>query len=206
MTFIIGLTGGIGSGKSTAAQFFAECGVPVIDADMVAKDLVKPSQSAFKKIVERYGTSILAQNGEINRKALREKIFNHVEDRLWLEALLHPAIYLQLQEKISEIDYPYCVVVIPLLAEHFEQYQQLVNHVLVIDTSEQYQLEWTAKRDHCSQSLVKKMMLTQTSRPERSKIANTILLNTGNLDELKDKIKNLHQMFLEISKGKEPPL
>lgn len=202
MTFIVGLTGGIGSGKSTAAQFFAECGAPVIDADIVARDLVKPSQSAFNKIVERYGASIVDQSGEINRKALREKIFNHIEDKQWLEALLHPAIYLQLQEKISEIDYPYCIVVIPLLSEHFEQYQQLVNHVLVIDTSEQYQLEWTAKRDHCSQSLVKKMMLAQATREERNKIADTLLLNTGNVDELKNKIIDLHHWFLDKSKGK----
>jgi dephospho-CoA kinase len=103
MTYIVGLTGGIGSGKSTIAHFFAECGAPVIDADIIARDLVKPSQSAYLKIVERYGESILEKNGELNRKVLREKIFNHIDEKLWLEALLHPAIYLRLHEKISEI-------------------------------------------------------------------------------------------------------
>lgn len=197
MTYVVALTGGVGSGKSTVARFFAELGAPIIDADHIAHVLVKSSEPAFQKIVERFGPEVLNQAGELNRPLLREKIFNNTDDKKWLEALLHPAIYHQIQEKIREVNYAYCIVVVPLLAEHYEQYQHLVNHVLVVDTTQELQLKWAVKRDNCDESLVKKIMCVQTSRAARLKIADTVLHNEGTLEVLKKNIMDLHLVFLK---------
>ncbi len=199
MTYIVGLTGGIGSGKSTVAQFFNDLGVPIIDADIIARDIVTPGKSAFTEIVNRYGQKIL-KNGEINRNALRDIIFNSLEEKEWLEALLHPIIFQKIVQKISEINYPYCIVVIPLLYETFSRYKALLGNVLVVDVTEEQQLVWASQRDNCDKSLIKKMMDSQATREQRLSIANTIVTNDTTLDALKNKIKDLHQIYLDNAK------
>lgn len=196
MTYIVGLTGGIGSGKSTVAEFFREVGAPIIDADVIARTLVAPGKPAYEAIAHHFGPSILEPDSTINRHLLREIIFQHLEEKKWLEELLHPLIFHVFRNEISKITYPYCIVVVPLLAEHFSLYKNDFDHVIVIDTTETHQLNWAAKRDHCSESLIKKIILTQATREERLSIANTVLSNKSNLETLKNKVKDLHHLFL----------
>lgn len=195
MTYVVGLTGGIGSGKSTVAAFFAKLGVPIIDADIIARDLVIPGQATFNAITAHFGPTILDSQGNINRPLLRDIIFNQPDKRAWLEALLHPLIYLALRQEISKVTAPYCIVVVPLLAEHYALYQSAFDHIIVVNTTEAHQLRWTTKRDHCDENLVKKIIQTQASSEERIKIADTVLSNKGNFEELENEVKNLHLLF-----------
>lgn len=199
MAYVVGLTGGIGSGKSTVAEYFREFGAPIIDADVLARELVMPGKPAFEAIVHHFGPSILAEDGTLNRHLLREIVFNHLEEKAWLESLLHPLIFHVFRQEISKVTYPYCIVVVPLLTEHYELYKNDFDHIIVIDTTEAHQLAWAAKRDHCSESLIKKVILTQASRDERLNIANTVLSNKSNFETLKNKVKDLHHMFFTQS-------
>jgi dephospho-CoA kinase len=199
MSYVVGLTGGIGSGKSTVAQCFRVLGAPIIDADVIARSLVTKGQPAYHEIIHQFGPKILTQTSEINRPLLRELIFNHPEHKKWLEALLHPAIYRIIIQEISKVDYPYCIVVLPLLTEQYPLYQSMIDHVLVIDTSQENQTAWTVKRDNSNADLVIKMIQSQVSREDRLKIADTVIPNDSNLATLENKIKNLHQVFLNKS-------
>lgn len=192
MTFVVAITGGMGCGKSAVAQFFSDLGVPVIDADQIARDLVAKGQRALADIIKHFGPKILKSDGELNRGLLREIIFNHPEEKKWLEGLLHPLIYQTLADKISEINYTYCITVIPLLTEQYALYQKLIDYVVLIDASEEQQLAWVTKRDSCSNALIKKMIYSQATPQERLKIADTVLLNNSTLEELKKKVLNLH--------------
>ncbi len=199
MTFVIGLTGGIGSGKTTTADFFKELGVPVIDADLIAKALVAKGSEALSKIIEHFGSDLLLDNGELNRSALREIIFENNDERLWLQSLLHPAIQSTIQQEIRKVTAPYCIVVIPLLAENFNAYQHLLNHIIVVQASEFLQVARVSERDKTPQETIKKMLHTQASPAERLKIAQSILHNTGSLEELCETVKTLHLGFLQKS-------
>lgn len=196
MTYVVGLTGGIGSGKSTVAEFFAEFGVPIIDADILSRTLLSDQPNLLSQIAARFGNKILQKNGQLNRSLLRDIIFHQPEDKKWLEQLLHPLIHQAIVEAIKKINYPYCIVVIPLLAEQYSLYQDLIDHILVIDASQEQQLAWTVKRDNCSEALIQKMIASQASREQRAKIANTLLKNNQLITTLKNKVKSLHQAFL----------
>lgn len=197
MTYKIGLTGGIGSGKSAASQFFSELGVPIIDADTISRELVAPGHIALTKIVERFGAQLIQANGELNRLALRELIFNDPKEKRWLEQLLHPLIYQAITLQLNQIHDKYCIIVIPLLAENFEKYQSLLDHVIVIDTNENQQLTWASSRDKTNKTNIQKIIHSQSSRQKRLSIADTVLPNDGTLDDLKTKIKNLHKSILK---------
>ncbi|MGD9592293.1 MAG: dephospho-CoA kinase [Candidatus Berkiella sp.] len=196
MTYIIGLTGGLGAGKTAAADFFKQVGVPIIDADVIAKSLVTQNSPALSKIVEHFGTQILLENGELNRSALREIIFENPLERKWLENLLHPEIRTRIKQQIKEVTYPYCIVVIPLLAENYAAYQDLLHHVIVVQTTPSLQKHRISIRDKSTDTLIDKMLQSQVTQEERLKIAHTILPNSGTLDELNAKVKLLHQGFL----------
>lgn len=197
MTYVVALTGGMGSGKSTAANFFADLGVPIIDTDQIARDLVTPSQPALLQIIQKFGKSILQPNGELDRFAMREIIFNHPDYKLWLENLLHPLIREKVKAAISKVNYPYCIVVIPLLAEHYHDYQKIIDHIINIDVSEDKQILRAALRDQNPESLIKKMLESQVTRQDRIKIADTVLHNNDNVEALQNKIKELHLFFLK---------
>ena len=197
MTFIVGLTGGIGSGKSTAAQYFQEFGATIIDADAIAHQLVKPQQPALKKIIDHFGEEFLLPNGALDRRALRNVIFDNLSERLWLEELLHPLINQEILNQIQTVTYPYCIVVIPLLVEHYEKYQHLLDYVIVMKTSLEQQLSWGAKRERASVDEIQKIIDAQATQGERSKIANAILDNEGSLEVLKSKVQELHLAFLK---------
>lgn len=192
---VIGLTGGIASGKTAITQLFAKRGAPILDTDEFAKALCQPGEGVFDAIVERYGNNIL-KDGLLDRAQLRNIIFNEPEEKQWLEALLHPLIRDKVKQEIQKIHFPYCIVAIPLLTENYPY--PLIDRVLVIDCSEEIQLKRLIQRDSISLELAKKILLNQASRQNRLAIANDIIENEGSLEELEQKVEALHQFYLQL--------
>lgn len=196
---IIGLTGGIGSGKSTVAQFFRDLKVTVIDADHITRQLVAPDQPAFKKILHHFGPSILQKEGTLNRALLRDRLFESLEDRKWLEALLHPLV----KAEISTLSFHtpkghYTVVEIPLLFE--AECQDLVDRILVVDCFPAKQIERVMQRDGATQLGVEAIMATQTTRENRLTAAHDVIENEGSREALKAKVLAIHHYYNELAK------
>lgn len=196
-TSIIGLTGGIGSGKTTAANFFAELGVTVIDADVIAREVVTPGSNTLKKIIAHFGSEIADSSGALQRSKLREIIFNDVNAREWLENLLHPLILQEIHRQAEKTHASYCIAVIPLLLE--KNAHEGIDRILVIDAPEDLQIERAKQRDDLSETQVKNILATQLSRAQRLTKADDVILNDNDLKSLKQKIKALH---IEYLKGK----
>lgn len=194
--WILGLTGGIGSGKSAAAERFAELGVHVVDADQVARSVVEPGSAALAQIVDRFGVPILASSGELNRAALRERIFTSVEDRRWLERLLHPLIRQEIWASLSRAESPYAVLVSPLLVES-RQHEQ-VDRVLVVDVPEDLQLQRVLARDQVSEDQVRAILAAQARREDRLRHANDVLVNDRDLSWLRQEVDRLHDRYLQL--------
>lgn len=193
--YIVALTGGIGSGKSTATEIFTQLGVPIIDTDVLARLVVAPHTPLLHTLVAHFGQGILQSDGALDRTALRTIIFADLKQKKWLESQLHPAIDQCILEQIQHIEYPYCIVVIPLLVENYDRYSNLVDHILVIDLPEAEQLARATLRDQ-DPELIQKIIQSQASSPERLKIANTIISNDGNLASFKNKIVGFHKSML----------
>lgn len=194
--WILGLTGGIGSGKSAAAERFAELGVHVVDADQVARSVVEPGSAALAQIVDRFGGPILASSGELNRAALRERIFTSVEDRHWLERLLHPLIRQEIWASLSRAESPYAVLVSPLLVESAQHEQ--VDRVLVVDVPEDLQLQRVLARDQVSEDQVRAILAAQARREDRLRHANDVLVNDRDLSWLRQEVDRLHDRYLQL--------
>ena len=199
MTLTIGLTGGIGSGKSTVARLFSELGIAVFDTDSIAKELVSPGQPALQEIKSAFGNDYILESGDLNRDLVKQKIFENENLRQQLESILHPKIREQLQSAIASSESPYCIAVIPLLLE--KNWQNDVDRVLVIDLPEEAQLTRTVSRDGISEALANKIMQTQVSRSKRLSQANDIIDNSGSLDQLAPQVNQLHNKYLELSKN-----
>jgi len=197
--FIVGLTGGIGSGKSTVSELFHDQGIQVIDADTIARDLVIPDTPCFKAIVEHFGEDVLETTGTLNRTYLRELIFNDDNQRKWLESLLHPAIREEIDRQISESKSAYIILSVPLLIES-DQYD-FVDRVLVIDVPEKTQLERIKARDASSEKLIREIMASQVSRERRLAVADDTLDNSGSQDTLRQQVLLLHEHYLQIVNG-----
>jgi len=195
MSYVLALTGGIGSGKSFAAKLFAQLQVPIIDADRISKSLTQPESIAYHEIVAHFGNNILLDDKQINRSKLREIVFQEPKHRIWLEHCLHPRILDAIKHQIHSIKAPYCIVVIPLLAENFEQYQELIDHVVVVDLDDKTRFERLMKRDKQSLEALKKIIATQATSLQRAKIANTILDNSGTPEQLTHQVLKLHELF-----------
>lgn len=193
---VIGLTGGIGSGKTTVANLFAEWGIPIIDADDIARRITEPHEMAYEKIVSHFGKNILDSNQKINRKQLREIIFNNAVEKKWLEDLLHPLIRHAMHEKIKTISAPYCICVIPLLAESSDI--DFINRVLVVHTPLQLQLSRAKNRDNATESDIQKIIASQANDATRLTIADDVIENTGDLVSLQQKVFALHRSYLQI--------
>jgi len=198
-TWILGLTGGIGSGKSRAAQCFAELGIDCVDADQVAREVVKPGSAALKTIAERFGAQILLEDGSLNRAALRRLIFAEQEQRKWLENLLHPLIRAQLLADLSAVGSPYAILVSPLLIETDQRL--ICSRLLVIDVPRELQIERGMQRDGNSREQIEAILNAQLSREERLKHADDVLVNDRNLAWLQSEVKRLHQDYLELSQA-----
>ena len=199
MPLIIGLTGGIGSGKSEASRRFAERGVAVVDADIVAREVVEQGMPALTEIAAHFGSDVLDANGNLNRSRLRAIIFSNPAEKQWLESLLHPIINAEIRNQLASATSTYSILASPLLLE--TQQFQLVDRILVIDTSEQLQLERAIHRDINNEAQIKAIMQTQLTRQERCARATDIIKNHGSIDELDTQVEKLHQRYLELAQS-----
>ncbi|MDD1782274.1 dephospho-CoA kinase [Enterovibrio sp. ZSDZ35] len=197
MSLVIGVTGGIGSGKSTVADLFAAKGIDVIDADIIARQVVEPGTPGLNAIEKKFGRSMLTSEGALNRSALRAHVFSHPEDKAWLNALLHPKIREAMIEQTQQSTTPYCLLVVPLLVEN--GLQSLCQRVLVVDVSENTQIKRTGLRDNSSVEQVKNILNAQASRTERLAIADDIVNNDGDDKELIPQIDALHAQYLQLA-------
>ena len=195
--FVVGLTGGIGSGKSAATAYFEKLGIDIVDADEVARDVVAPGSEGLKEIVNRFGNSILLKDGNLNRAALREKVFSDINEKNWLNNLLHPLIRLRMQHLIGESTSPYCILSVPLLVEN--KLTEMCNYVVVVDCPETMQLERALKRDGSTEETIRNIMASQATRNERIEAADTVLDNSTTLSALSAQIADLHTTLLVLS-------
>lgn len=194
--FIVGLSGGIGSGKSTAANFFKPL-VDVIDADEVARSVVKPNSQTLGIIVSHFGNHVLLPDGSLNRSWLRDKIFSDLNEKTWLENLLHPIIHTEIISMLENTRSPYCILMSPLLLETDQHL--LVNRILVIDAPEDEQIERIKKRDNTSAEAVKTIISTQLTRQMRLQKADDIIINTKDMAALEKSILYLHNIYIELA-------
>ncbi len=196
---VVGLTGGIGSGKSAVTKIFEGLGVKVVDADVASRQPVMKGEPALKKIAEKFGANILTSEGELDRRKLREIIFNDNSAKDWLENLLHPLIHQILIDDLTSASSSYAILVSPLLFETNQK--DLCSKTIVIDTSEDRQIDRTSKRDNVEPSQVKLIIDSQIDRKSRNELADIIILNDGSLQELEEKVKKFHEdLEKEISK------
>ena len=193
----VGLTGGIGSGKSTIASLFTMRGVPVIDTDEIARSLTEPGQEAFIEIVRIYGDTILDEGRRIDRHKLRERVFDNADDRRRLENILHPRIRTIVREKLAALEAPYGILVVPLLVE--SGFTDLVDRVLVVDTFENVQIQRTAARTGLSELEIRKIMSTQASRAQRLQQANDVIENNADRKQLEGEVERMHQWYQSLA-------
>lgn len=193
----VGLTGGIGSGKSTVANLFRLKNVDVIDADKIARDVVSPGSEALNEITQHFGLNILNDDKSLNRAALREIVFNNAEQLKWLNQCLHPRIRNEINAQVAQARSRYVILDIPLLFENNLQY--LADRVLVVDVPEDIQIARVTLRDGSSPELVKSIMSRQVSRQHRLSHADDVIDNTQSLDQLKTVVGELHQKYLVIA-------
>ncbi|MBI3546538.1 MAG: dephospho-CoA kinase [Gammaproteobacteria bacterium] len=193
----IGLTGCIGSGKSTAALYFSARGVPVIDTDEIARRLTEPGQAAFDEILRHFGENILDDNRKIDRHKLRARIFDDVSERQRLEAILHPRIRAEVNAKLAELDAPYCILVVPLLIE--SDFANLVQRILVVDAYEALQIQRTQQRSGLTEEEICRIMSAQASRALRLQKAHDVLENNGDRQQLEKDVERMHQWYLSLA-------
>ncbi len=197
--WILGLTGGIGSGKSAAAQCFMELGVHLVDADNAARWVVEPGRPALAQIAEHFGASVLQADGTLNRSALRELIFKDPQQRFWLEGLLHPLIREEIRQYLARAESAYAILVSPLLVETSQH--QMVQRVLVIDVPESLQIERTVLRDKTNEEQVRAILKAQATRDERLSRADDVIVNDRDPAWLKSEVERLHHFYLTLRGG-----
>jgi len=193
----IALTGGIGSGKSTAADDFVQLGVPVIDADQLTRELVMPGSPALQEIAAAFGPEILLPDGTLDRAQLRSKVFTDPTQRRRLEAILHPRVYAEMRRRVQSLQAPYCILVIPLLLETGET--SIADRILVVDSPEALQKSRARKRDNMSDEELEAVLAAQVSRTQRLQAADDLLVNDGDRDHLHRQVSALHQRYLTLA-------
>ena len=195
--FTVGLTGGIASGKSTVAAHFAELGIRIVNADMVAREVVEPGTDALASIAQYFGSDFIDTRGELLRSKLRERVFNQPNDREWLEALLHPLIAEQICLQLRNARSPYSILESPLLLETNQK--SLVTRILVVDVKPQTQLVRALRRDGSTEETIKAIIAAQMTRAERLKLADDIIDNNEEELDLRAKVATLHDRYLELA-------
>ncbi|EOA6548237.1 dephospho-CoA kinase [Vibrio vulnificus] len=199
MALVIGLTGGIASGKTTVANLFQQhFAIDIVDADIVARQVVARGSAGLAAIVDHFGADILTCEGELDRGQLRQRIFAHSEEKQWLNALLHPMIRRKMIEDLAQVSSPYALLVVPLLVEN--QLQTLCDRVLVVDVEEKTQLQRTMDRDGVDEQQVRAILKAQASRHERLALADDVIKNESKDQDLLQQITDLHQKYLAMSK------
>ena len=194
----IALSGGIASGKTYVSDKFSSLGADIIDTDIIAHEIVLPGRSALEEITDNFGKSVLQKDGALNRKLMRSIVFEDSKKRLILESILHPKIQNEVKNKISSLNGPYQIIVVPLLAK--SPILKQVNRVLIIDCDEKKQLKRLIKRDEISTKLASQIISSQSDRKERLSIADDIILNDNDFDSLDTQIMNLHRYYLDLTK------
>ena len=192
---LVGLTGGIGSGKTAAADYFAKLGIDVIDADLASRAVVEPGKPALAKISEHFGSDILLSNGTLDRAKLRSLVFADSSERKWLQSLLHPLISDHLQAQIAASTSHYCLLVNPLLLESGQGHW--CDEIVVVDVSETVQIERTMARDDNSRSQVESIMAAQMTREARLEKASKVITNDQDLGSLYEQVETLHRELLQ---------
>lgn len=195
--WVLGVTGGIGSGKTTVTDLFAEQGIVVVDADVIARTVMEPGTPALNAVGERYGPQALSADGSLNRRWLRERVFADPAEKTWLNQLTHPLIRQQLLEQLEQARSPYVILSAPLLIEN--QLTALCDRVLVVDVSPAVQRERTIARDQVSGDQVDAIMQAQASRQQRLAAADDIIHNDGPLAELAPQVAHLHELYLKLA-------
>lgn len=198
----IGLTGGIASGKSLVAARFAALGVPVIDADRVARELVEPNQPAYRAILDEFGASVLAPNRSLDRRHLRSLVFSDPDRRRRLEAILHPLVYRRMESRAREVLAPYLVLVVPLLVE--TGYSGFCDRTLVVDAPPELQLRRLLQRDAIDEAQARAMIAAQADRETRRVAADDLIDNSGDIDHLLAQTDRFHRIYLEMAKAQDP--
>ena len=191
---IVGLTGGIGSGKTAVSDLFQDLGITIIDADLASRVVVKKGREELNKIADHFGKEILTSSGELDRAKLREVIFKSEEEKLWLESLLHPAIASQIQKELDSSNSPYTILVSPLLLETDQKF--FCSIVLVVDVPVETQIERTRQRDNVSEEKIESIIASQIDRDSRLEQADEVILNDGSIQDLESKVQELHKKFL----------
>ncbi len=200
--FRVGLTGGIASGKSTVARLFGALGIPIIDTDQLARDVVEPGQPPLERLVERFGRSILTPDGHLDRPALRNIVFSDPKARADLEALTHPAIGAAVEARSAAAGGPYQILVIPLLVE--KNLGSQLERVLVVDCSEELQIRRLQARDGSTLEQARAILNVQASRASRLKAAHDVVANEGEMSALRDRVAELHANYLELARQTRP--
>jgi dephospho-CoA kinase len=195
--FRVGLTGGIASGKSTAAKFFGALGIPIIDTDQLARDVVEPGQPPLERLVERFGPSILTEDGHLDRPALRNIVFSDPKARADLEALTHPAIGAAVEARSAEAGGIYQILVLPLLVE--KSLGSQLDRVLVVDCEEDLQIRRLQARDGSTLEQARAILNAQASRGARLKAAHDVIKNDGDMSAVRDQVEKLHVQYLELA-------
>lgn len=196
---VVGLTGGIASGKTTVANLFQQhFAIDIIDADIIARHVVEPGTPGLAAIIEHFGSGILDDTGQLNRSALRERVFSTPSDKEWLNHTLHPLINDRMLAQIQQISSPYGLLVVPLLVEN--QLQSMVDRVLVVDVDEESQLMRTMARDQVTQQQAQAILAAQATRAQRLAIADDVINNDKDNRQLLSLITKLHQKYLAISR------
>lgn len=199
--FIVGLTGGIGSGKTAVSDHLQSLGIDIVDADIASRTVVEPGQPALEKIAEHFGADILFANQSLDRAALRQKIFSNPDDKRWLESLLHPLIAEEISYQLTKTQSSYAVFVSPLLLEAGQD--AICDKILLVDVPEETQIARTTKRDNNDEEQVKRIISSQASRSKRLEKADDIIKNTQGLDYLQQQIDTIHQHYLALAEAKK---
>lgn len=193
----VGLTGGIASGKTTVSGMFRSLGVPVIDADEVAREITMPGKRAYNEIVSLFGKDIVDDKGYLKRELIKEIIFSRQDMKEKLEKIIHPMVREEMESRMSACNYPYCILSIPLLVETNSDYR--LDRILAIDVPEKEQLERVIKRDKISEELALSIINSQASRERRFSVADDVIKNTGDLNHIEMQVRVLHEKYLELA-------
>tara|TARA_R110002072_G_scaffold36181_1_gene106530 strand:+ start:350 stop:955 length:606 start_codon:yes stop_codon:yes gene_type:complete len=196
MPLIIGITGGIGSGKSAVTQRFEQHGITVVDADLAARVIVEPGKPALQAITEHFGDDILLDNGALNRAALRSRVFSDEDQRRWLEQLTHPLIGQEILDQLEASRSPYTILSSPLLLETSQK--GLANCVVVVDVPEEVQLQRAMQRDDNDEAQIRRIMAVQMARADKVERADIVIDNSGSLADLDRRVEELHREFLRL--------
>ncbi len=194
---VVGLTGGIASGKSTVADLFINQGITVIDADILAREAVEPGRPALTEIAAEFGPHALTSSGTLDRARLRERVFADPEARRRLEEIVHPWVRAAILERLEQADGAYCVLCIPLLLESNQE--EIVDRILVVDVPEEVQIQRVRDRDGSSRDTIEGILAAQVSRRERLAAADDVIDNDGELESLRKRVAQLHHFYLDIA-------